>query len=144
VDTAPLLDTGILVHIIREDQTGILVRDRYAPLLTDPRPLISVVTVGEIRSLAYQWKWGRSRREQMSFLLDYFDRAPIERDEILEAYAVIDAHTEALGRAIGKNDVGIAATAHVTGRRLVTTDRDFDHPHPAFLTREYIPGPESR
>ena len=140
MDTASLLDTGVLVHIIREDRTGIFIRDTYAPLLADPRPLISVVTEGEIRSLAYQWKWGREKREQMRFLLDYFDRAPIERDELLDAYAIIDAHSESVGRPMGKNDEWIAATAHVTGRRLLTTDRDFDPLHPAFLTREPIAG----
>lgn len=78
----------------------------------------------------------------MSFLLDYFDRAPIDSAELLEAYAVIDAHSEATGHSMGKNDVWIAATAHVTARRLLTTDRDFDHLHPSFLSREYIPGSE--
>ena len=136
MDTASLLDTGILVHIIRGDATGVFIRDNYAPLLADPRPLISIVTEGEIRSLAYQWKWGLAKREQMRFLLDYFDRSPIERDEILEAYAEIDGYREAVGRPMGKNDVWIAATAHVTGRRLLTTDQDFDHLHPDLITRE--------
>lgn len=61
MDDPFLLDTGILVHIIRVDATGALIRENYAPFLADPRPLISVVSEGEIRSLAYQWRWGREK-----------------------------------------------------------------------------------
>lgn len=133
-----LLDTNILIHLIREDATGQQIRTTYAPLMADPRPVISVVTERELRSLAYQWHWGEGKKEQMRFLLGYFDRVPIDAPQILEAYAVIDAHSEATGHPMGKNDVWIAATAHVTGARLVTTDSDFDHLHPGFLVRDYI------
>ncbi len=39
---------------------------------------------------------------------------------------------------MGKNDVWIAAAAHVTGARIITTDTDFDHLHPGFLVRDYL------
>jgi predicted nucleic acid-binding protein len=134
-----LLDTNILVHLIRQDATGQQIRDAYAPLLADPRPVLSVVTDGEIRSLAYQWHWGEAKKEQMRFLLGYFDRVGVDAPQILEAYAVIDAHSEAIGHTMGKNDVWIAAAAHVTGARLLTTDTDFDHLHAAgFLVRDRI------
>ena len=42
------------------------------------------------------------------------------------------------GVPMGKNDVWIAATAHVTGARLLTTDRDFDHLDPTFLGRDWV------
>jgi predicted nucleic acid-binding protein len=32
----------------------------------------------------------------------------------------------------------IAATAHATGARLLTTDHDFDHLDPTFLARDWI------
>jgi predicted nucleic acid-binding protein len=133
-----LLDTNILVHLIRRDVLGANINLLYAPLLTDPRPAISTVTGGELRSLAYQWNWGEERKEQMRFLLGYFDRVPVDALEIQEAYAVLDAYSESMGRTMGKNDVWIAASAHVTGRSLLTTDRDFDHLHPLFLHRDYI------
>ena len=137
---AYLLDTNVLVHIIREDSLGIRIRSDYAPLMIDPRPLICVVTEGELRSLAYRWNWSTRKREQMRFLLDYFDRAPLDTP-VAKAYAVLDAHSEATGHPTGKNDVWIAATAHVTGRRLLTTDRDFDHLDPRFLHRDCISFP---
>ena len=49
-----LLDTNILVHLIRSDAVWSHVRTKYQPLLIDPRPIISVVTAGELRSLGLQ------------------------------------------------------------------------------------------
>jgi tRNA(fMet)-specific endonuclease VapC len=34
---------------------------------------------------------------------------------------------------VGKNDLWIAATAHVTKSKLVTTDDDFDHSNGVFI-----------
>jgi hypothetical protein len=49
-----LLDSNILVHMVRESLLADYVRLTYKPLLADPRPAISVVTEGELRSLAIQ------------------------------------------------------------------------------------------
>ena len=51
---------------------------------------------------------------------------------------MIDAHLQRTGRPLGKNDVWIAATAAVTGARLLTTDKDFDRLDPLFLSRDWI------
>ena len=133
-----LLDTNILVHIIRQDTLGQHIKDTYSPLMTDPRPIISVVSEGEIRSLAYRWNWGNSKKDDIRFLCGFFGRYSIDSLEILEAYAVIDAHSESVGRPMGKNDVWIAATAYVTGATLLPTDKDFDHLHSSFLIRDWI------
>lgn len=82
-------------------------------LSTDPRPLISDVTEGEIRSLSLQWNWGAHKREQMEFYLSYFWRTTISTPDTFEAYAVIDAYSESVNRLMGKNDVWIAASAYV-------------------------------
>ncbi|HVK05454.1 MAG TPA: PIN domain-containing protein [Armatimonadaceae bacterium] len=57
---------------------------------------------------------------------------------LLRAYGIIDAASKTMGFTMGKNDLWIAATAHVTGAALLTTDRDFDHLDPDYLTREWI------
>ena len=54
METLYLLDTNVLVHMIREDDMGQQIRERYKLLSTEPRPLISVVIEGELRSFAYQ------------------------------------------------------------------------------------------
>jgi tRNA(fMet)-specific endonuclease VapC len=62
----------------------------------------------------------------------------IDDSEIIRAYAVIDAHSQRTGQPLGKNDAWIAATASVTGARLLTTDKDFDRLDPLFLLHDWI------
>lgn len=133
-----LLDTNILVHLIRESLIGDHIRSNYSLFLTAPKPLICVVSEGELRSLALQWKWGKRKQDQMEFYFSFFGRAPIEKPDLLRAYATIDAYAESIGRPMGKNDIWIAAAVHVNGARLITTDTDFDHLVPGFLSRDWI------
>jgi predicted nucleic acid-binding protein len=133
-----LLDTNILVHLVRGDAVWARVRARYQPLLIDPRPIISVVTAGEFRSLALQFNWKADKIDQLEFYLGYLKRVSIDDPDIIRAYSVIDAHCQRIGQPLGKNDVWIAATAAVTGARLLTTDKDFDRLDPLFLSRDWI------
>ena len=71
------LDTNILVHQVRRDAVGERIQELYSPLLAEPRPLISVVTAGELRSLGFQFGWGREKTEQAHYLLTYFQRLTI-------------------------------------------------------------------
>jgi tRNA(fMet)-specific endonuclease VapC len=133
-----LLDTNILVHLVRGDATWVRIREEYDVLMTSIRPIISAVTEAELRSLSYQWGWGEARLEQMRYYLGYFGRAPLETPAMLEAYALIDAYSERKGHTMGKNDVWVAATAHVTNATLLTTDQDFLHLDGLFLTVERV------
>ena len=47
-----ILDTNILVHFVRDDKLGQYIKAKYALLMGEPRPLVSIVTVGEMGSLA--------------------------------------------------------------------------------------------
>jgi len=133
-----LLDTNILVHFVRGSKLWAQIRESHNLLMVSPTPVISVVSIGEIRSLALQWTWGDRKLEQLEFCLNYFQSQTIDNPTLLRAYATIDAYLEEIGQPLGKNDVWIAATAAVTGARLLTTDRDFDRLHPRFITREWI------
>src|SRR5437899_307404 len=75
---------------------------------------------------------------QMECFLGYFQRVSIDDLEIIRAYSVIDAHAQRIGRQLGKNDAWIAATASITGARLLTTDKDYDWLDPLFLSRDWI------
>jgi len=73
----------------------------------------------------------------MEILLDSLTIFPISYSGIYEAYADIDAYSQnhptlslpqgMTARNMGKNDLWIAATAHILRATLVTTDKDFDH-----------------
>ncbi|MEK7833484.1 MAG: PIN domain-containing protein [Acidobacteriota bacterium] len=132
------LDTNILVHLVRRDDLGRYINARFSLFTANPRPMISDVSEGELRSLAIQWGWGKSKLEQMEFVFSCFSRIAIGDPMILKAYAVIDAHSQSIGNPMGKNDVWIAASAKALGARLLTTDKDFDHLEPHFVTRDWI------
>lgn len=142
--TTYFLDTNILVHLIRRNATGESLLQNYNLYLTTPRPLISDVTEGELRSLALQWQWGQPRLTQMEYLLSYFWRISINSPDVLNAYAVIDAYSESVGHSMGKNDLWIAASAQVAQAQLLTTDKDFDHLQPSFLSRILIERPTAK
>jgi predicted nucleic acid-binding protein len=56
-----LLDTNILVHLVRGDHAGEEIKAKYAPYTKDPKPLICAVTDGELRSLSLLFSWGPYR-----------------------------------------------------------------------------------
>ena len=133
-----LLDTNVLVHFVRANRLWAWIRGQYNLLATDSRPLISVVTAGELRSLALQYGWGQAKLDQMEFCLGYFKTVTIHDPSIIERYAAIDSHFQSCGHIMGKNDLWIAATTAATGSRLLTTDRDFDPLTPDFIARDWI------
>jgi tRNA(fMet)-specific endonuclease VapC len=100
--------------------------------------LVSIVSIGEVRAIALRLGWGQARRKRLDEILDRVLIVPLDFSGVVEAYARIDAHCRSIGRPIGENDTWIAATAHATEARLLTTDRDFDHLAPTFLSRDWI------
>lgn len=139
-----LLDTNILVHYVRRNALWERVRASYNLLLVEPKPVISVVTEGELRSLALQFGWGPQKLDRMEYALSFFDRVTVDHPKVIGRYAAIDAAMVADGRRLGKNDLWIAATAAATGSRLLTTDTDFDPLSPKYIALGWIdPGPPS-
>jgi tRNA(fMet)-specific endonuclease VapC len=133
-----LLDTNILVHFVRDDVTWQKLRS-YSLLVLDPRPAISVVTVGELHALAERRKWQGKKLTQINFILAAVDHLDISVASVYATYARIDTISRSAGRPMGKNDLWIAATANEAGCRLLTTDRDFYHLAPKYLDLEYVP-----
>lgn len=130
-----LFDTNILVRTIRGDALGKLAAQDALAISPAERPLVSVVTVGEIKSLATQFRWGARKMAELDKLLRELVVVDINSAPILDRYAEIDTWSQAHGRKMGKNDLWIAATASVTGAVLLTTDADFDLLHEHYLKR---------
>lgn len=80
-------------------------------------------------------EWGQNRLARLQQLLSQVVWIDINRAPILDAYGELDDLSNRRGRAMGKNDVWIAAVAKVSQMTLLTTDADFDHLHPAHLNR---------
>ncbi|HVA44867.1 MAG TPA: PIN domain-containing protein [Pirellulales bacterium] len=130
-----LLDTNILVHLIRGKAVGKAIEAHFGLHGGLNRSIICVVTVGEMYSLARKWNWGQSRLARLQHLLGEVVWVDINRPSVLDAYGELDDLSNRLGRPMGKNDVWIAAVAKLSRMTLLTTDGDFDHLHPGHLIR---------
>ncbi|MEN0003894.1 MAG: PIN domain-containing protein [Bacteroidota bacterium] len=142
-----LLDTNILLILLQKSDLSTSIKQQYELLAPQARPIISVVSIGEIESLAIQNKWGVRRRRKLKELLNQFIIADINVRSIIERYAVIDAFSQAkhplyssnfTSRNMGKNDLWIAATASVLDVKLLTADQDFLHLEDVFVDLELI------
>jgi tRNA(fMet)-specific endonuclease VapC len=130
-----LWDTNILVYYIRNSNKYHEWNDLYRFFENGNNVFLSIVNIGEIESLAYQLDWGTVRRQRLQDIVNQIHLLDIY-EEIIHAYAEIDAYSQGklrsrpLGisaRSMGKNDVWLAATAHVEQLTFVTTDNDFTH-----------------
>lgn len=144
-----ILDTGIIVGYLRASGYAALVEKQYAPFTPPNIAAISVVSVGELYSLATQFAWGEEKRKSLRELLRKIPRIDIHDEEIIQRYAEVDSFSQGknpskplpLGltsRNMGKNDLWIAATAAVLNATLITTDQHFEHLNGVFLSVVYI------
>ena len=131
-----LWDTNILLYYLNNTTTAKQIEQRYNLLSFKKRQVISVVSLGEIKSLAKRRNWGIKKLNRLFKLLESFIVADINVEEIIERYAEIDAFSQGKlidktakfsAKNMGKNDVWIAATASVLDIILITTDKDFNH-----------------
>lgn len=137
-NTGPvLLDTSILIHLLRGSALGVQVADAHSLKKRTERPLLSIVSVGEALAFARKRAWGESKTSKLRELIEQLVVVDINSSPVLERYAALDAFCEGAGKAVGKNDLWIAATAAATGALLLTTDKDFDPMHGHFLNRAW-------
>jgi predicted nucleic acid-binding protein len=128
-----LLDTNVVVHLLRGKEIGQRIDTAYRLRARTDRPLISVVTVGETLAFAKQRGWGSDRVDLLRTLLGELVIVDINDREVLERYADIRAADRKGGWNLSHNDTWIAATAAVTEATLITTDRDFERIDPSIL-----------
>jgi tRNA(fMet)-specific endonuclease VapC len=144
-----VLDTGLLLGHIRGARYADHAERTYALSQPPNVSLVSVVSKGEIYSLAIQFNWGERKKLELDSLLRRIPVVDINTDRIIQRYAEIDAYSQGKDRTkplptgmssrnMGKNDLWIAATASVLNATLVTTDTDFDHLNSIFLNVAYI------
>lgn len=132
-----LLDTGIIVHVMRGSSLGRHLVDDQQLRGRAEAPLISVVSIGELLSLSRQLDWGRKKVEYLREVLSELIVVDINSELVLSTYSEIDFWCHQNGFKLGKNDLWIAATAAVTNSLLLTIDKDFDPLHDRFLQRAY-------
>lgn len=133
-----LLDTNVVLHLVRGKATGLALDQAFGLRTRPDRPLISVITVGEMLALAAQREWSSKTVAILKQIAEQLVVVDVRNQTVLEKYAEIDAFLVRNGRKIGDNDIWIAATAAAAGAILLTCDKDFDPLNDVFLTRIYF------
>ncbi len=133
-----LLDTNVILNIARNGALGQRIKNVFGLLTSEKRPVISFVTIAEMRSLAQRRGWGAQQTGHLNFYLSHFQVAQINEQGILDAYVAIDVFSHQAGSQMGKNDLWIAATANALDATLLTTDLDFNHLAPDYLDLVWI------
>ncbi|BAU52235.1 type II toxin-antitoxin system VapC family toxin [Mucilaginibacter gotjawali] len=135
-----LLDTNILIYLIK-DPSSQLLENVINP--NKENILVSVISIGELKSIALQNNWGVRKLQTVETVLDKVSIVEVS-ESLINTYAEIDAFSQrrnpsytdypfSTPRNMGKNDLWIASTAALLGLKVVTTDADFNHLHQIFI-----------
>jgi tRNA(fMet)-specific endonuclease VapC len=119
-----LLDTNVLVHLVRGDHAGQRIAQEFGLLRRADRPLISIVTVGEMLALAKKFAWGPNKRSSIREIASELVVLDIKSEGVLERYAQISDHCRK--GPMQQNDMWIAACASVAHAEVLTFDKDFE------------------
>ena len=128
------------MHYVRGSVLALRIEAAHGLLSSPDRPIISVVTEAEIRTLSRELTWGDYKRQRMEELLARFIIIPIPFADIIDSYVTISEFCRRNGRAMGKNDLWIAATARTAGAALLTTDPRTHAQYELATTTQFEPG----
>lgn len=146
------LDTCVLIHIIRESETGKKCLQAIEDYDKNANIIISVVTKAELDSFALQNNWQSQKVNKLNQILTDLTIIDISKNDtiLIENYAKIDSFSkrkskdlegnlmDGSAKKMGKNDLWIASTASTLEIPLLTIDGDFDHLNNNFLQLQKI------
>ena len=136
-----LLDTSVILHLVRGNALGQHIRDNYDLLHCQPRPLVCLVSLAEMRVLGELHGWGEPKRNALVAAFRSLTMVNINHPTVIDAYVKLDlcARSHPKGaRQMGKNDLWIAACAAAANAYLLTTDKDFEFLIPGHVQGEVI------
>ena len=136
-----LLDTNIILALVRGGNLGQHLDQRFDLRRATQRPLISVVSLGEVHVLAQRNQWGEAKRKALATALDNLVVVDINHPLVISTYVELDLISQrhpAGARNMGKNDLWIAACTKAAGATLLTTDGDFSHLIPEHLDGKIV------
>lgn len=130
-----LFDTTVLLALLRGKQLGNYLNQTFGLSDVINRPLISIVSHGELWAMADRNGWGEKKRAVLREMLSELITLDLNDPAIIEGYVAVDqrnlAHPRG-ARILSDNDKWIAATVRAAEALLLTTDRDFLHFIPTF------------
>lgn len=125
-----VLDTSVLLNLIRGHELGKSIDSSFGLRTAFYRHTISIVSHGELRVLAQRNQWGDKKLDALTLALDELVTVNLDSSAMIEAYVRVEeiCRTVAGGeKKMGQNDMWIAATALYVDLPLITTDKDFNH-----------------
>ncbi|MGK3988436.1 type II toxin-antitoxin system VapC family toxin [Sorangium sp. So ce136] len=120
-----VLDTNVVLHLVRGNEFGRRLDAAYRLQARPFRPILSIVSIGELLAFAKRRAWGTDRIDRLNQVIKQLVVLDINR-AIAEHYAAIHTFLVGSGRTVADNDIWIAATAAATSALLITTDKDFE------------------
>jgi tRNA(fMet)-specific endonuclease VapC len=142
-----LLDTNIILRLLQSNKKSAQISNKFDLFSPQNTMMVSVVTVGELKSFALRNNWKEKKINEMTILVEKMLVIGIHNQLIFDKYAEIDTFSrEKLSNHfvsdtainMGKNDLWIAATAAAYNLTLLTTDNDFQHLADTFLILEHV------
>jgi predicted nucleic acid-binding protein len=115
-----VLDTNVLIHLLRMDSTGEAIEAEHGLASRAERPFLSSIVEGELLAFARYQGWGDDRMADLWHLLAQLVRVDAGLSEIVNAYAELHAAAMRAGKPKGENDLWIAATANAVSAALYT------------------------
>jgi predicted nucleic acid-binding protein len=125
LDLRILLDTCILIFLIRDNVDGKLVEQRYSLSQRKGKLYISSISLGEILAFAKRNHWQSEKCSRLYQLLEQIHILSAGDEDVAELYANLKVESDYRGYNTGQNDIWIAATAQAAGAILLTADNDF-------------------
>jgi tRNA(fMet)-specific endonuclease VapC len=139
--TLYLFDTSVLLALLRGKQLGNYLNQTFRLSEVINRPIISIVSHGEIWALAQRNSWGDRKVAALKEMLDDLVTLDLSDPAIIKNYVAVDqknvSHPSG-SRSLSDNDKWIAATAAAAEALLLTTDKDFLHLHPDVCRVQYV------
>jgi len=105
--TLYLLDTTILLALVRGNELGKFIRHKFSLDNPTVRSLISIVSHGEIWAMAQRHNWQAKKQEVLERMLDSLVTVDLNASEIVRAYVEIDRLNQSVrrgARQLSNND----------------------------------------
>ncbi|MEY4805725.1 MAG: hypothetical protein RLZZ206_114 [Cyanobacteriota bacterium] len=104
-----LLDTSVILHLVRGNALGQHIRDTFDLLHCQPRPLVCVVSLAEARVLAETNGWGEAKRYALVMAFRSLTVVNINHPSVIDAYVMLDLH--ARSHPLGARRMGLISKA---------------------------------
>lgn len=142
-----LIDTNVILMYARGNQYAQAIETLYQLTTGQHECYVATITLGELDAAAKKSGYNSRKIERINSFTARTGILGVDTQLVIEAYGDIDAFSQGkttltpqgfASRNMGKNDIWLAAIAHVYELTLLTTDQDFAHLAGTMINLEYI------